>query len=635
MVVITVKSFANSFWGRDDVGYEVLTGKMSSGKKTCEELRAFYNLKATLHDDLGRKLLKHVRMGIGKDETGTLRDLLEASRKEIELNAQANIDMATKIRNNLELPLENFMLEQKDKRKLVQTTVDKAHRNKQLHAAYVMKAKEKYDAECGKQANLESQLTSLSTRDADRLRQKVERCKVEVNTLDNEYQSACLKLTEATAIWNAEWKIACDRYQEMEEMRIEFLRESFITYVNIVSGLSGDERESLERITRCVERTNITQDIDTFIDEQGTGPMIPEPPVYTNFFSDKPEPIPKYQIAKFVPITPSDENRFPETRRCSLSQYSEQIPAVPPKEPRDTVIRSPLVNVIRDDKETERLLQRRANLYSSTDKTKPKTVPPIPPIVSKKPIPVINFPGDGNQSDDNEDHTVDPRANILVNIGGNVFEIDSTEGTESSLDPLATAQDKRNKRRASQSQKLDEAFDASISDLLQELGIHEKKRASPDEEKNATPLPEAEEYLPYQAEPQFHGMSYEQYQPNPSPLYNTSDIYHQEPQFSEVYNTQQPVYYTNYPQEIPYDDYGQAYPQHSDNLSYYPTSHVQQPSYSTQSTHYTTAMDPRIAYSYSQTPYMIDATEHQIPRHYSPQEWNTEAQYNVLPYYHG
>ena len=52
----------------------------------------------------------------------TLRDLLETSRKEIELNAQANIDMATKIRNNLEVPLENFMLELKDKRKLVSTT---------------------------------------------------------------------------------------------------------------------------------------------------------------------------------------------------------------------------------------------------------------------------------------------------------------------------------------------------------------------------------------------------------------------------------------------------------------------------------------------------------------------------------
>jgi hypothetical protein len=29
----------------------------------------------------------------------------------------------------------------------------------------------------------------------------------------------------------------------MEEMRIEFLRESFMTYVNIVAGLSVDERE--------------------------------------------------------------------------------------------------------------------------------------------------------------------------------------------------------------------------------------------------------------------------------------------------------------------------------------------------------------------------------------------------------
>jgi hypothetical protein len=92
------------------------------------------------------------------------------------------------------------------------------------------KAKEKYDSECAKQANLESQLTSILLRDAERVKNKLERCRAEVNTLgtkntweplertsislnnlvDNEYQSACLKLTEATAIWNAEWKIACD-----------------------------------------------------------------------------------------------------------------------------------------------------------------------------------------------------------------------------------------------------------------------------------------------------------------------------------------------------------------------------------------------------------------------------------------
>lgn len=77
---------------------------MSNAKKTCDDLKALYNLKyvsaqgfrqkdaclfwptsqtllsvidmilcsdrATLYDDLGRKLLKHVRMGIGREETG-------------------------------------------------------------------------------------------------------------------------------------------------------------------------------------------------------------------------------------------------------------------------------------------------------------------------------------------------------------------------------------------------------------------------------------------------------------------------------------------------------------------------------------------------------------------------------------
>jgi hypothetical protein len=131
-----------------------------------------------------------------------MHDLLETVRKEVEINAQAHIDLSLKIRNSLELPLENFILEQKDKRKLVsecschdkdkimtdagnqvQTTVDKAHRNKQLHSAYVTKAKEKYDSECSKQANLESQLPSALPRDADRLKHKLDRCRQEVETL--------------------------------------------------------------------------------------------------------------------------------------------------------------------------------------------------------------------------------------------------------------------------------------------------------------------------------------------------------------------------------------------------------------------------------------------------------------------
>lgn len=362
-----------------------------------------------------------------------------------------------------------------------------------------------------------------------------------------------------------------------------------------------------------------------------------EPPVYTNFFADKPEPIPKYQIAKFAPMTVPDNSNFSDARRSGFSQGSEQVPAVPPKSPREPAIKSPIVKMIKDDKATEKLLQRRANLYSSTDKTMPKSTPapPPPPSKSRKSIPIINLPGDENQSDDNDDHNVDPRANILVNLGGNVFEIDNTEGDDSSSDTLKAAQDRRTKRRAPQPQRLDEAFDVSISDLLQELGVHEKKRTSPDNEKNVTALPEAHDAIQYQAEPQSYEMGYQQYQPGSLPSHTTSNIYHPEQQYSQNYDPHQPAYYTNYSQEVPYTtNYDQSYSQHPNNLNYYQAGHMQDPSHYPASTQYTSTADPHIAYAYPQSSYTNEAAEHQIPRHYSGQQWTPQTDYNTSPYYH-
>ena len=82
-----------------------------------------YNLfiifRASLHEDLGKKLTKQTKMELGREETGTLKTLLLSAQKEMEATAQANIELAQKIRSELELSMDNFILEQKDRRKLV------------------------------------------------------------------------------------------------------------------------------------------------------------------------------------------------------------------------------------------------------------------------------------------------------------------------------------------------------------------------------------------------------------------------------------------------------------------------------------------------------------------------------------
>lgn len=49
----------------------------------------------------------------------TLGELLASAHKELEFTAKSHLDLANKIKVNLELPLDNFILEQKDQRKLV------------------------------------------------------------------------------------------------------------------------------------------------------------------------------------------------------------------------------------------------------------------------------------------------------------------------------------------------------------------------------------------------------------------------------------------------------------------------------------------------------------------------------------
>ncbi|SAM01071.1 hypothetical protein [Absidia glauca] len=487
------KSFANNFWGKDDAGYNVLTAKMANSKKTFDDLKAFYTARSCLHEEFGKKLMKHLKNDLGRDETGTLGLLLTSAYKELEMTAQANIELAQKIKVNLELRLDNFILDQKDTRKLVQTSVDKAHRNKQLHTAHVAKAKEKYESECVKQISYEGQLTTAGFREADRLRQKLERCTHDIGVFEQEYKSACAKLADATTVWDNEWKYACDKYQEMEEKRVEFMHHSFSVYVNILSTTTNH-------------------------DQEGTGALIPDPPVYVHYMDDPAKTLPTYHTAQF----PSSG------KKAAIIEHTKTLPSTS-----DHHQENGSSSHERSSKATNRYSYQSANKQAtSSDSTSTPTGPtsgsrstsvrqaPPPqqrigkrlPTITKKEIVRKTAPGDTthsgsyekkmtpststssslsgmcppnsssmdteesdmNQQDDVE---IDPRAKVVFAIGNNVFEVDNKQkGTRFGQDaPKTSGTSSSSKHRQTslkKDQKVDEAFDLSIKELLEELGVY-------------------------------------------------------------------------------------------------------------------------------------------------------------------
>lgn len=61
----------------------------------------------------------------------------------------------------------------------------------------------------------------------------------------------------------------------MEEKRVEFLHHSMCIYINILSTTSGQEQESYEQFWKALDVCDPKTDVEKFIDEKGTGNMIP------------------------------------------------------------------------------------------------------------------------------------------------------------------------------------------------------------------------------------------------------------------------------------------------------------------------------------------------------------------------
>ncbi|KAJ8121396.1 hypothetical protein O1611_g10114 [Lasiodiplodia mahajangana] len=113
-----VLSFANNFWGKDDAGVGPLLDRMASAKQTSDELRSFYSARASIEDDYARKLMSLSRKSLGSHETGSLKTSLDTMKSE------------------LEEPLAAFAGGMKERRKIIQNTVEKILKVKiqQTHA---------------------------------------------------------------------------------------------------------------------------------------------------------------------------------------------------------------------------------------------------------------------------------------------------------------------------------------------------------------------------------------------------------------------------------------------------------------------------------------------------------------------
>src|ERR1700733_12502703 len=112
---------------------------------------------------------------------------------------------------------------------------------------------------------------------------KLEKTQINLASSNTEYQNAVKILEETTGRWNRDWKAAADKFQDLEEERLDFMKSSLWSFANIASTVCVSDDASCEKVRLSLENCEVEKDIISFIKEQGTGQEIPDPPKYINF----------------------------------------------------------------------------------------------------------------------------------------------------------------------------------------------------------------------------------------------------------------------------------------------------------------------------------------------------------------
>ena len=112
---------------------------------------------------------------------------------------------------------------------------------------------------------------------------KLEKTQINLATSNTEYENAVKALEETTGRWNRDWKAAADKFQDLEEERLDFMKSSLWSFANIASTVCVSDDASCEKVRLSLENCEVEKDIVAFIRERGTGQEIPDPPKYINF----------------------------------------------------------------------------------------------------------------------------------------------------------------------------------------------------------------------------------------------------------------------------------------------------------------------------------------------------------------
>ncbi|KAJ2338989.1 formin-binding protein, partial [Coemansia erecta] len=225
--------FADHFWSSDERCISVLMHKLKSAKQTSADVLHMAAARAAMEEELGKKLGKLARAGLGSEEVGETRAALRTVRAEMESAAKAHADLARQLRAEIEKPLGAFIADQRTKRRAQTVVIQKTEGDRNALRSQLRKLQDKRRSDTKKVGDLDLQCNGLQGAGDPKLRAKLERAQMQQRATEGEYNDVRARLKDADAQWYNVWRAACDVFQVLEEERVEYLKTTLWSYTNL------------------------------------------------------------------------------------------------------------------------------------------------------------------------------------------------------------------------------------------------------------------------------------------------------------------------------------------------------------------------------------------------------------------
>lgn len=309
-----------------------MLARMRGATRTVEELKTFFKERALIEEDYAKRMAKLSKQALGRDEIGEMRACIDSLKAETDKQASFHQLLAQQMRTDMENVVNEFHTKQQQFKKITQATIERQHKAKQVQENYVQKAKEKYEFDCQKINSYTAQSSLVQGKELEKVQVKLQRAEQTVQANERDFASFTKALAETTAKWELDWRAFCDKCQDMEETRMDFLKDVMWAYANSVSTVCVSDDESCERLRLSLEQLETPRDMENFVNRYGTGAMIPYPPQfvsYTDSENGRPSSsqLPPDRMAQFVRIS----NR-PRPEPLDDYQHGQQQPEPEPQD---------------------------------------------------------------------------------------------------------------------------------------------------------------------------------------------------------------------------------------------------------------------------------------------------------------